>query len=406
MDARRKRAEHEEWSNEAFGANVAGRSSQASIMMARFRRVSRSGGAMLAFALATARVARADDAPSEPKSAVEPSAGRRALSAGAAIVPGLLVHGSGHFVAGDTRTGYRLLALEGIGLGTLALGFVPIVATGASRRIVGPAAALSVAGAGLFVISALADLYGVLAPVGGVGASSGEAPVFGAEAGYRYVYDPVFARRHFAFYALDYRPGAWRLHPSAWFGLEGTTSRLRFPVAFRFAGPKPSPAPRSVDGSYLDVEAAVTRHAEIEDRFITTTVEVSVEGRVDMQRVAPSLAGSFAELGVGWAVQRYGYQVKGVPADVGDLLLARFGYGMYVGFPGASRGEVMLYYDHRHDDFAAGLKIPGIPSGVAGHFGIEGRMFVSDHMGVSAEAAVGSAYVVGASLLFRQGDRL
>src|SRR4051812_26966686 len=188
-------------------------------MTSRSRHISRSGGAMLvgaALALAAPR-ARADEAvvPSEP------SAGRKALAAGAAIVPGLLVHGSGHFVAGDAPTGYRLLMLESVGLGTLAAGFVPIVATGASRRFVGPGAALSVVGAGIFVISALADLYGVLAPQGGVGAASGRVPWLGAEMGYRYVYDPVFARRHFVAYELDYRVDAWRVHPSAWFDLEG-----------------------------------------------------------------------------------------------------------------------------------------------------------------------------------------
>ena len=63
----------------------------------------------------------------------------------------------------------------------------------------------------------------------------------------------------------------------------------------------------------------------------------------------------------------------------------------------------MLYYDHRHDDFAAGLKVPGIPSGVAGHFGFLARAFVTEHWGMSVEAMAGSAYVLGASMLFRQG---
>src|SRR6476659_8021063 len=128
-------------------------------MIVRSRHVSRSGGALLvgaviALVLASPHDARAEE-PADTASIAkpEPEPGRRALAVGAAIVPGLLVHGSGHFVAGDTRGGYRLLALEGIGLGTLALGFVPIVATGASRRFVGPAAALSVVGAGLFVMS-------------------------------------------------------------------------------------------------------------------------------------------------------------------------------------------------------------------------------------------------------------
>ena len=65
----------------------------------------------------------------------------------------------------------------------------------------------------------------------------------------------------------------------------------------------------------------------------------------------------------------------------------------------------MIYYDHRHDDFAAGFKLRGIGSGVAGHFGIEGRMYLSEHWGVSAEAMVGSAYVAGVSILFRHAER-
>jgi hypothetical protein len=360
--------------------------------------------AFIASMASSAGSARGDDSttlPAPTVGVVRPK--RSALAAGAAIVPGILVHGSGHFVAGDAPTGRKLLALEGAAVGTLAVGFVPLVLSGASRRIVGPAAALSVVGVGLFAISTLADLYGVLAPPGGVGAPFRLAPSMQAEMGYRYVYDPVFSYRHFSFYELDGRAGSWRAHPSAWFDLEGTTSRVRVPIAFRFAGPTPKPAEPSIDGSYLEIEAALTRHADLPDRFVTTTGELSVQGRLDMQRFAPSLTGSFAELGLGWALQRYGYEVKGVPADVGELLLARFGYGMYVGWPGGPRGEAMLYYDHRHDDFAAGLKLSGIPSGVAGHFGFSARAFLSEHWGMSVEAMAGSAYVTGASILFRQG---
>jgi hypothetical protein len=352
------------------------------------------------------RRAHADGAPSS--AAATSTAGvvrprRSVLAAGAAIVPGIVVHGSGHFVAGDGATGRKLLALEGAGVATLAVGFVPLVLSGASRRIVGPAAALSVVGVGLFAISTLADLYGVLAPPGGFGAPFRLAPSIQTELGYRYVYDPVFSYRHFAFYEIDGRLGSWRAHPSAWFDLEGSASRVRVPIAFRFVGPTPKPAEPSIDGSYVEIETALTRHADLPDRFVTTTGELSVQGRLDLQRFAPSLAGSFAELGLGWALQRYGYEVKDVPADVGELLLGRFGYGVYVGWPGGPRGEAMLYYDHRHDDFAAGLKLSGIPSGVGGHFGFLARGFVSEHWGMSVEAMAGSAYVMGASMLFRQG---
>jgi len=359
----------------------------------------------LALTFGAARFADAEEAAPaiDPSS---PAARRRSpLAIGAAVVPGLLVHGSGHFVAGDAQTGRRLLLLEGLGFGTLAVGFIPIVASGASRRLVGPAAALTIGGVGVFVITALADLYGVLAPLGGTGASSRTLPSLETELGYRYVYDPVFSYRDFIVYGIDARHGHWRVHPSAWFALDDSNSRVRALFSYRWVGPMPDATP-STDGSYIDVASALTRHAYLTDGFVTLTGELSVEGRLDMQRVSPSLKGSFAEMGVGWALQDYRYQVKGASNDVGELLLARFGYGIYIGWPGAPRGEVMMYYDHRHDGFAAGLKIPGLGSGVAGHFGLEGHAYLSDHWGVAAEAVAGSAYVTGVSLLFRHGEAL
>jgi len=328
---------------------------------------------------------------------------RSPLAAAAAIVPGVVVHGAGHYVGGDPTTGSRLLALEGAGLGTVALGFIPIVASGASRRLVGPGALLTVGGVGLFAISSLADLYGVIAPPGGFGAPDVVTPRLETALGYRYVYDPVFAYRSFVAYDIDWRLGRLRFSPSAWFALGDTNSRLRLVAAYRFTGPTPARDEPPSDGSYLDVDTALTRHAYTSDRFATTTLEIALSGRLDMRRIAPSLTGSFAEMSFGWALQTYEYSIDGVRADIGELLLARFGYGFYFGWPGAPRGEVMLYYDHRHDDFAAGLKLPGLASGVAGHFGMDARFYWNEQWGMRLEAAAGSAYVAGASLLFRYG---
>jgi hypothetical protein len=62
----------------------------------------------------------------------------------------------------------------------------------------------------------------------------------------------------------------------------------------------------------------------------------------------------------------------------------------------------MLYYDHRHDDFAAGLKSTGLGSGVPGHIGLSSRYYLSDHFGVTTSAEVGSAWVLGLGIAFRQ----
>jgi hypothetical protein len=165
------------------------------------------------------------------------------LGTTAAFVPGLAVHGAGLMTTGETRAGLRLLAMEGAGIGLLATGFLPIVFTGASRRVIGPAAALSVAGVGLFAISFLGDLYGVMAPAGGTGAPFRVAPIVQTSLGYRYVYDPVFAYRHFLVQDIDYRTGPWRIHPSAWFAFDDTNARVRGHFAYRFVGPRPNGFP-------------------------------------------------------------------------------------------------------------------------------------------------------------------
>jgi hypothetical protein len=329
-----------------------------------------------------------------------------AIGIAAAIVPGILVHGAGHFAAGDPQTASRLLMLEGIGVGTLAAGFIPIVLTGASRRLVGPAAALSIVGVGLFAVSMLSDLYGVATPEGGLGAAPTTVAIVQIAGGYRYVFDPVFAYRSFMAYEIDYRVARWRVDPSAWFALNSKNSRLRALGSYRFMGPLPEGEPRSRGGSFLDLEGAVTRHAYTSDHFATTTFELSVAGRVDLDHLATPLKGSFAELSLGAAVASYHYDVPGAANDLGELLLARFAYGVYFGWPRRMRGEAMIYYDHRHDGFAAGLKVPGLGSGVAGHFGVDARMYLTDRWGIAAEAAVGSAYVAGLSVLFRHGDPL
>lgn len=349
------------------------------------------------------------DAPKADASASPPVADRKRpdpLGIAVAIVPGVLVHGAGHFVAGDPQTAARLFELEAVGLGTLAAGFIPIVLTGASRRVVGPAAALSVFGVGMFAISLFSDIYGVAAPEGGLGASSSTVAILQIAGGYRYVFDPVFAYRNFLAYDIDYRIGHWRIEPSAWVALDNDNSRLRALASYRFVGPLPQREAHGHDGSYLDLEAALTRHAFGSDRFATTTAELQVAARIDLEHLSSSLAGSFAEASIGAALASYHYDVPGAANDVGELLLARFAYGLYFGRARRPRGEAMLYYDHRHDGFAAGLKLSGLASGVAGHFGVDGRVYLTDRWGIEAEGAVGSAYVAGLSLLFRHGDPL
>ena len=161
----------------------------------------------------------------------EVSKGRRAAAIGAAVVPGLVVHGSGHFVLGERRVARRLLFASGIGLGLVAAGGVPLVLTGASRHYTAVPVAMLVGGVGVFALSWAADLYGA------TGAAGPRSPLELApvelELGYGYVYDPRFDYRNFAVTAASVELGWFRVAPVAWIGLDDDNQRLRLEGAYR-----------------------------------------------------------------------------------------------------------------------------------------------------------------------------
>jgi hypothetical protein len=336
---------------------------------------------------------------------------RTAAAAAAAVVPGVLLHGSGHFAAGDRPTAWRLLGAEALGLGLMAAGFGGMGVTGASRRTIEPFIWTAVAGGGLFSTSWLADIYGVWAPAGGTGVSLRVAPVLEARLGTRYVADPTLAGAGLAGAALDLRAGRWRVSPSAWVAADSVRNdRFEAAVAFRIAGPRAgADAPVVADGSFIDLVAGGIHHrydepiaGPLSAAFEMTSFELRMDGRYDLRRYAPSLAGSFVEGSAGVGLGAYTYPAAST-TEANTMLLARFGFGLYLGRRADRWGELRLYYDHRHDDYAAGLKIPGIGSGPLGHFGVDGKAFVTTRWGFWAQGEVGAAWVAGLGLIYRYG---
>lgn len=336
----------------------------------------------------------AESAPSAPPR----TTARRALDVAVAVGPGAVVHGAGHWSAGRPETARRLALTQAAGLGTMVVGLGGLAITGASRYLVAPLALATIAGAGMFFLPWLADIYGAAAHPGASGSPPRFAPAWITELGHRYVWDAQFAYRHFLVQGVDLRIGRVRLAQSGWHALDDRNVRLRVLGAYRLSGPTPARA--APDGSFLELEAAVTQHRYDSEGFRSVTGEVALAARRDLVRLDPGLRGSFVEGGFGVALQRFEYRVPGmrVEPDVNDLLLARFGFGFYF----AEAGEAQVHYDHRHDDYAAGLELTGLGSGVAGHLGAEVRHFWGP-WGLCAEGQVGSAFVAGVSLMFRQG---
>lgn len=338
----------------------------------------------------------------QPKTS--PSSSRRGVAVAAALVPGLVVHGMGHYALGRPSTGSRLLVLEGIGAGTFLAGGVPIVLTGANRVVVGPAAALVVAGFGVWSITWLADVYGVAWPAEARGQAPHRRPRLETELGYLYVAHPQFSFHHLFEQALDVRHGRYRVRPSAVFAADDANARFRVLGSFRWLDGSVEPALGS-DGSFTDIDVALTHHRYDSEGFSTASAEAMLNGRLDLSRLSDDLRGSFAELGVGVGLQAFDYDAPGLSlgTDVEQLLLARFAFGAYLGNQDERGGEASVYYDHRHDGYTAGLRLTGLGSGVAGHFGLSANWYFDESWGVAARAEVGSAYLTGLSLVFRQG---
>jgi hypothetical protein len=343
--------------------------------------------------------ARADDGGDEGPDPDEPSAGLRVPGAITWLVPGVLLHGSGHFTIGRRTTAYRLLAMEGIGVGMVVIAGIPIALTAASRYLIREAAVVGAMGVGLFAISLQADLYGTVVPLDSRGEPSPTLPHVEAEIGYRYVYNPRFAYSSFVVNALELRHGGLLLAPSTWVALDDANRRTRVLGGYRFFGPRAEDEPAK-DGSFIELTAGVTHHAHHTERFATLTPEVMTNGRLDLARIDPHLAGSFGELGIGFALQLFDYEGLPLGEDIESLLLARMGFGFYLGGPRAPHGEFTSYYDHRHDDFVAGFTERSI--GVPGHVGFAGEGYFTDHFGVSAIFEAGAAIMAGGSILLRE----
>ncbi|WP_375769770.1 hypothetical protein NR798_02470 [Archangium gephyra] len=320
------------------------------------------------------------------------------LPAAVSVVPGVLLHGLGPLVAGDTPTAARHFLLEGTGLGLLAAGGVPIAMSGASRRVIGPLYAVTLAGVGLLSISTLANLYGAVSPAFPPGEVARSLPPLELEVGYQHVVDPAFDYRHFVSVGALARLERVRLEAGAKLSPDEGNLRVRVGGAYRLLG-APEGARAGADGTALDLEAAALVHRYPAEAFTLGGGELFLRGRYDMARFSPRMAGSFAEMGVGFAMQ--GYVYTGPVDDIlFEQLLFTFGYGVYLGRGGPFRGEALLYYDHRKDDFPGGIKAGG---GVPGYVGLRGRMLLTGPWGVSADLQVGSALVGRVSLVYALG---
>lgn len=319
-----------------------------------------------------------------PAAAEEPEPCPRPLAVVASVVPGVLLHGSGHWVAGDKKTAKRLLTWQGIGMGLAALGGITIGVTGGAEEAM-PGLVLLVPGGGLVVASWLADIYGAAVGSRIGGKAERDPPRVDVELGYAYAHDPQFAYSHLATMGATARLDRVRVGGTALYG-EGLW-RARGEAAFRVI-------------DELGVMVAGSDQRYDDDRFASSTIEAALEGRYELARIAPSLDGSFVTGQVGFGAERIRYDVPGMPVDWTSLFLGRFSFGIHLGDGGARHAEVEAYYDHRRDQLTGGLLLPSGANGFVGHLGVIATGY-RGRWGLTGGVDVGSAWVARLGLKVR-----
>jgi hypothetical protein len=349
----------------------------------------------LTFAIATAlavgwsvpAAAQPADEPAPAADVIETTPPKKVkpLAVAASFIPGVLVAGSGHYVAGDKDTAKKLLKLQGYGLAMAVGAAIPLALTASARQISGPLIPLTVIGTSMWLIAWAADVYGTLGGPGLDGAPKAPRD-FEVGAGYAYVSDPRFEYANFSVIEADLRLGSWRVSPSGWIAVDADNQRLRTEVGYRLTGPRPGDA--TLDGSFVDIDTAAMYHRYGDERFSVTTAEAAVNGRYDMKRMTPALGSAFLELGVGLGIDVTNYYTTDAGRDVSDLLLSRGAFGFYL-----PRGELRLGYDHRRDWIAGGFATPAQTNGFLGYFHVDGFYELSERWAVAGEIQLGSAYV-------------
>lgn len=327
---------------------------------------------------------------------------RRAAAIGASVFPGVLLHGSGHYALGEKRTAWRLLAAEGAGLGLIILGASSLIVTGASDQVNAPAIWTTATGAGLFMFSWFADMYGVISADGSTGEPVRRAHSLEVGLGYGLVVNPALDGSHFSRTHLDWRTGGWIAQGDAWVGVDDSQWHAHLQGSRRFFGPRPDRD--ADDGSFFDAWLGYTHRRY--NSFATTEFlgEAGVTGRYDLGRIGRTLDGMFVQssLGLGYGAVRYDLDV-GETKEVHSVLLAQLMFGWNLGNDPTGWSQISVYYDHRHDGLIAGSKVSGLGSGALGSVNSRLRLGLWENWGAMVEVSRGAGVGVNASILYRLG---
>ncbi len=309
----------------------------------------------------------------------------------AALFPGVILHGSGHFAAGDTESALDLLALEGAGFLALAASLYYLSVTGASGRTIAPIMPVVTSGMSLFVYSWFADIYGSFA---GNRMLSDAAPtdIIHDDSGYGFVYDPQFAYRNFATLKMEFKHRAFYASPQLWLALDDANSRVALELSYQLIGRYGPFGKTQKNWFNLHFVNRFGWHRYGTERFEKKWLDAAVAGRIKPGSIWKSLTGSFVSYEFGYNAEWVTFLIDAdIPVLYSSQFLFRSGFGFFLG----NMGELEIYYNHRKDYFAGGLG-----SGFMGFVGIDLKVHVFKAIYTELVLQTGSASVINAKLGF------
>lgn len=336
-------------------------------------------------------ICMAGNALAEPAQKPEVSPKRRAAAIALAIVPGILLRGTGSYVVNDKPTARRLLITAGIGGGAVLIGGLATGSTGGSPYVLLPFVPLLVAGTGVVLHTWFADIYRA------AGADTGRPRArtpWSVELATTLTHD-AYRDRALMRGAGRFARDRFEIGAGGLVDVKGAAKAGDLDVIVRILGADPTGGVIA-DGSWLGVRATGRWRKDDDDRVSVLTAEAEVMGRLDMDRLSSTLHGSFAELTTGLGIERAKFAGA---YEAGGLLLGRFAWGWYV----CERGEFKLFYDHRRDSLAGGIAA-GRAAGFVGSVGAATELRITGPWAVRGELEIGSAWVATLGLRFLGGE--
>jgi hypothetical protein len=325
----------------------------------------------------------------EEKSSAEEKRG--CLPGAVAIFPGVIVHGAGHYAAGDRETATDLMLIEAAGLITFLGASAYYAYTGASRKVSPVMVPLIAAGSSVFVLSWIADLYG--SRPGPRRRSSvpllRSGNLFEPFIGIATVNDRQFDYSGFYHYGFRAEYNGLHIKPIAWDSVDTDNRRYQVEAGYELVG---DTGPLlSSPGGFLETGPLFRSgyHDFGDDGFRKTWIDAGLTARFMPGGIWPSMSGSFLffELGYNREWVRF-TESDDAPVLASNQMLFESGFGIERGAGGPSGVMFYFFYNHRRDGFTGGLQ-----GGFTGYFGMALK-FIIDKFSLSFNYSYGSAEVI------------